>query len=144
MTGNHSTDRHRDPPPRASLGRVILYVRNVEEVAEFYALHFGFRIRREDGDRIVELEHPGQAGSSILLHPLGRGRRTGQTSVKLVFDVCDVEAFCTGAARRGLPFGKVHKADGYDFANAKDPAGNSVSVSSRAYRNHASVRDRED
>ena len=121
---------------------MILYVRDVDAVAEFYALHFGFRIRREDGDRIVELEHPGHAGSNILLHPLGRGRRTGQTSVKLVFDVCDVEAFCARAARMGLPFGRVHKADGYVFANAKDPAGNPVSVSSRAYRNHGLVRDR--
>lgn len=143
MTGSRSTDRPRDAPPRTSLGRVILHVRDIDAVAEFYALHFGFRIRREDGDRILELEQPDHAGSSILLHPLGRGRRSGQTAVKLVFDVCDVEAFCAGAARRGLRFGRVHKADGYVFANAKDPAGNAVSVSSRAYRNHAPVRDRE-
>ena len=116
------------------LGRVLLYVRDIETVAEFYALHFGFRIHREEGDRVVELEGPAGAGSNIMLHPLGRGRKGGQTIAKLVFDVPDVEAFCTRAAEHGLPFGTVHKADGYAFANAKDPAGNSISISSRAYR----------
>ena len=38
------------------------------------------------------------------------------------------------AAAQGLAFGAIHKGDGYAFANAKDPAGNPVSVSSRAYR----------
>ena len=71
----------------------------------------------------------------FCFHPLGRGRRSGQTVVKLVFDVRDVETFCADASRKGLLFGKTHKADGYVFANAKDPAGNSISVSSRAFRN---------
>ena len=135
MNGDRATNRHRTVLPPTELGRVILYVRDIDAVAEFYALHFGFRIRREQGDRIVELERPGQAGSSILLHPLGRGRRSGQTVVKLVFDVRDVETFCADASRKGLVFGKTHKADGYVYANAKDPAGNSISVSSRAFRN---------
>ena len=109
----------------------------MEAVANFYELHFGFRIRRTEGDRIVELENPGGAGSNILLHPLGRGRKGGQTVAKLVFDVPDVDAFCVRAAEQGLAFGAKHKGDGYAFANAKDPAGNSVSVSSRALRRKA-------
>ena len=120
--------------PKPVLGRILLYVRDIKFVAEFYARHFGFRILKEEGDRVVELESPAGTGSNIILHPLGRGRKGGQTIAKLVFDVPDVEAFCTRANRHGLPFGTVHKADGYDFANAKDPAGNSISVSSRAYR----------
>ena len=51
--------------------------------------------------------------------------------MKLTFDVPDVTEFC---ATSYIPFGKIHKADGYQFANTKDPSGNSVSVSSRAYR----------
>lgn len=76
-----------------------------------------------------------------MLHPLGRGRRDGQAIAKLVFDVPDVEAFCAQAAERGLPFGSVHKADGYDFANAKDPAGNAISVLSRVYRRASFLED---
>ena len=106
----------------------------MEAVANFYELHFGFRIHRTEGDRIVELEHPGEAGSNILLHPAGRGRKGGQTLAKLVFDVADVDEFCARAAAHGLEFGTIHRGDGYVFANARDPAGNSVSVSSRAFR----------
>ena len=117
-----------------ALGRILLYVRDIDAVAEFYARHFGFRIHREEGDRVVELESSADVGANIMLHPLGRGRRGGQSVAKLIFDVLDVEAFCTQAAGHGLLFGTVHKADGYVFANAKDPAGNAISISSRAYR----------
>ena len=118
------------------LGRVILYTKKLEEVADFYCRHFGFDVLQIDGDRIVELLGPG-TGANILLHPLPAGRKAGQTLVKLVFDVEDVEAFCQEAATRGLIFGAIHRADGYVFANAKDPAGNAISVSSRAFAKRA-------
>jgi hypothetical protein len=38
------------------------------------------------------------------------------------------------AANKGLKFGAIHQANGYQFANAKDPDHNSVSISSRAFR----------
>ena len=128
------TTQLRKDPPRAVLGRILLYVRDIDAVAEFYALHFDFRIRRREGDRIVELECHGGTGSNIMLHPLGRGRKGGQTLAKLVFDVPDVGEFCARAAEDGLEFGRIHMAGGYEFANAKDPAGNSISISSRAFR----------
>ena len=120
--------------PTAVLGRILLYVHDIESVAEFYSFHFGFRIRRAEGDRIVELESSDGAGCNIMLHPLGRGRKAGQTLAKLVFDVPDVAAFCARAAERGLDFGAMHSGGGYEFANAKDPAGNAISISSRAFR----------
>lgn len=116
----------------APLGRVIIYARRLEEVAEFYCKYFGFEILRLEGDRIVELVSQG-AGANILLHPMSAGRKEGQTLLKLVFDVEDVEAFCRDAESRGLKFGSIHQADGYCFANAKDPAKNSISVSSRLF-----------
>ena len=137
------TEQYRTDPPPAVLGRILLYVHDIEAVAEFYALHFAFRIHREEGDRIVELKSPSGAGSNIMLHPLGRGRKSGQTIAKLVFDVPDVEAFCARAAEHGLEFGPIHKGDGYVFANAKDPAGNSISMSNRAFR-HDTFRQGRD
>ena len=128
------SEQHQTELPPSVLGRVLLYVHDIDAVAEFYTLHFGFRIQREAGDRVVELESPSGARTSIMLHPLGRGRKSGQSTVKLVFDVHDVEAFRARAAERGLEFGGIHTADGYAFANAKDPAGNSISISSRAFR----------
>jgi catechol 2,3-dioxygenase-like lactoylglutathione lyase family enzyme len=114
------------------LGRIIIYTKRLEEVADFYCKHFGFEKLHLEGDRIVELVAQG-GGANILLHPMPAGRKEGQTLVKLVFDVEDVERFCRNAEGQGLKFGTIHRADGYCFANAKDLAGNSVSVSSRAF-----------
>lgn len=114
------------------LGRIIIYTKKLEEVAEFYCKYFCFEAQRLEDDRIVELVGK-ESGCNILLHPMSAGRKDGQTLVKLVFDVQDVEAFCRESEKRGLKFGSIHFADGYCFANAKDPAKNSISVSSRAY-----------
>jgi catechol 2,3-dioxygenase-like lactoylglutathione lyase family enzyme len=116
------------------LNRIVLYVRDVQQSAQFYAQHFGFvRLDGDPGDRITELRHP-HGGASLMLHKAGRAQKMGQVLVKLVFDVEHVAAFVAARAASGLHFGSLHQADGYDFANAKDPDGNSISVSSRAYR----------
>lgn len=114
------------------LGRIIIYTKRIEAVADFYCKYFGFKVLRLEGDRIVELVSQG-TGANILLHPMSDGRKEGQTLLKLVFDVEDVEEFCRFANERGLQFGTIHQAEGYSFANVKDPAKNSVSISSRAF-----------
>ncbi|MCA1440441.1 VOC family protein [Ensifer sp. IC4062] len=115
------------------LNRLVIYAKNVEETAQFYEKHFGFKATQSAGDRIVELIAQG-GGANIMLHPAPKGQRNGQSTVKLVFDVEDVEAFCAQRAKTGLAFGPIHRADGYLFANAKDPCLNSIQVSSRAFR----------
>ncbi len=115
------------------LNRVILYVRDMEAVAAFYQKHFGYKVARYEGDRIVDL-FPEDGGATIMLHPAGKGQRVGQSTVKLIFDVEDVPGFCERCAQDGLQFGPLHHADGYVFANARDPAQNPISVSGRASR----------
>ena len=115
------------------INRIILYAHDVEATVRFYEMHFGFEASREPGDRIVELT-PGDGGASLMIHPAAKGQRRGQSLVKLVFDIRGVEAFCARSAAEGLVFGAIHFADGYQFANAKDPSGNPISVSSRAFR----------
>ncbi|KMK67231.1 VOC family protein [Puniceibacterium sp. IMCC21224] len=115
-----------------ALGRLIIYTGQIDRMVDFYARHFGFSIVHAASDRIVELR-PQNTGITILLHPAAKGQRVGQAIVKLVFDVEDVEAFCEAVRKDGLAFGKIHKADGYVFANAKDPDKNSIQVSSRAF-----------
>lgn len=117
-------------PP--SFNRVLLYVRDVAATARFYEDHFGMRASMDEDGRIVELASP-DAGV-IMLHQAAKGQKQGQSSVKLVFDVADVAAFRAQCLAAGLDVGPIHDADGYAFANLKDPAGNSVSVSSRAFR----------
>ncbi|MDW3223776.1 MAG: VOC family protein [Paracoccaceae bacterium] len=112
------------------LDSLILYTRKMEEMAAFYTAHFGYIRHDQPGDRIVELR-PSSDGITLLLHAAAKGARQGQASVKLVFTVVDVPGFCAQAAEQGLSFGTLHRAQGYVFANAKDPSGNSVSVSGR-------------
>ncbi|MEM1197779.1 MAG: VOC family protein [Pseudomonadota bacterium] len=114
------------------LGRLVIYTRKIEEMTAFYCKHFGFEAVRRDGDRITELKAK-EHGLSLLLHPAAKGQTEGQALVKLVFDVEDIAAFCQKTKTNGLIFGKIHQADGYQFANAKDPSKNSIQVSSRAF-----------
>lgn len=120
------------------LGRIIIYTKKMDEMAAFYARHFGYTIRRDPKDRIVALD-PAGTGAALMLHPAGQRQKEGQVMVKLVFDVPDVAEFCAKAADAGLTFSRPRKADGYTFANAKDPAGNPISVSSRAFRKDGEV-----
>lgn len=115
------------------LGRIILYVRDVEATVRFYTRYFGFEPHRDEGDRIVELR-ASDGGANLMVHPAAKAQKMGQSLVKLVFDVEHVEAFRARCLEEGLEFGPIHRADGYIFANAKDPCGNSVSISSRAFR----------
>ena len=115
------------------LNRIVIYARDIEETVAFYCKHFGFDVHREEGDRIVELIAT-SGGANLMVHQAAKGQKVGQTIVKLVFDVEDVEAACAEFAANGLEFGPIHHADGYTFANSKDPCQNSISLSSRAFR----------
>lgn len=117
---------------QSALGRIIIYTKRVPEMVAFYSGIFGFSAVQRPGDRLVELR-PNGGGISILLHPAAKGQKEGQVLVKLVFDVEDVPAFLQLASDKGLVCGPIHQADGYVFANAKDPSGNSISISSRAF-----------
>jgi catechol 2,3-dioxygenase-like lactoylglutathione lyase family enzyme len=108
-------------------------VRDVDRSAVFFSTHFGFTALDDPSDRITELV-PTEGGSRIMLHKAGKGQKFGQVLVKLVFDVEDIPGFCKDAKSKGLNFGSIHEADGYTFANAKDPDGNSIQISSRAFR----------
>lgn len=115
-----------------ALNRIILYARDVEVTVAFYEKHFNFKVLRLPGDRIVELVAQ-SGGANIMVHAAAKGVKTGQVTVKLVFDVDDVSVFCEKSARDGLIF-SPHPADGYSYANAKDPCGNNIQVTSRAFR----------
>ena len=115
-----------------SLSRVILYVRDIEKVAAFYVEMFGMERVLSEEAGWLELKSPGR-GCRIALHQASKGQKSG-AAVKLVFGVKDVRAFRDAAALRGLKFGAVHvvrTGSGHEFSNGKDPAGNSISISSR-------------
>ncbi len=112
---------------------VTIYARDVQKTADFYRKFFGFVGSSEVVEGLILLTSP-NGGADITILQAAKSVRLGQVGVKLSFAVRDVEAFKLGSERRGLKFGSTHLANGYSFANAKDPDKNSVSISSRAYR----------
>jgi predicted enzyme related to lactoylglutathione lyase len=114
------------------LNAVMIYAKDMEKTADFYEKFFGL-VSSGKVEGLIQLNSP-EGGPLILIHQAAKGVRLGQVAIKLVFAVDDVEAFKTCSAERGLRFGSTHQANGYAFANAKDPDKNSVSISSRAYR----------
>jgi predicted enzyme related to lactoylglutathione lyase len=113
-------------PPVA---RIILYVKNIPKVAAFYEKHFGLVPRPGASAGWIELAGP-SGGCTIALHQASKGQKSG-AAMKIVFAVADVSAFCAMQKRAGLKFGPIHDAGDFAYANAKDPAGNAISISSR-------------
>jgi predicted enzyme related to lactoylglutathione lyase len=101
--------------------------------AAFYCTHFGFDSTLEVVEGLIELRST-NGGAHLLIHQAAKSVKLGQVGVKLMFDVEDIEGFKQRSAANGLAFGPTHAANGYAFANAKDPDGNPVAVSSRAFR----------
>ena len=120
-------------PMSAPLGTIIIYARDMQKAAAFYGKHFGFETSGNVVEGLIELR-ASHGGASILIHQAAKSVKLGQVGVKLSFHVPDVVAFSVAAAKNGLKFGAVHEANGYSFANAKDPDKNSISISSRAFR----------
>ncbi len=121
---------------QTSLNTILLYAKNMLATAKFYQKYFGFISTGEVVEGLIELKsHNG--GANILIHQAAKSIKLGQVGVKLMFDVEDIEQFKKESAAQGLKFGTTHQANGYSFANTKDPDKNSVAISSRAYRKSA-------
>ena len=109
------------------LSSLVLYVKNMPRIAEFYVRYFGFMAQSQVHDDLIKLVTPDQ-NFSLLIHQASKGHRVGQSCIKIVFDVEDVESFKNQAREDGLIFSKTHKGEGYEFANARDPAQNPIQI----------------
>ena len=109
--------------------RLILYVKDIPKVAAFYRQFFGMRPLPGASANWLELADS-SAGCSIALHKASVVQKSG-AAMKLVFGVADVRAFKEFKEQQGMKFGTIHEVDGVVFANSKDPAGNSIQISSR-------------
>jgi catechol 2,3-dioxygenase-like lactoylglutathione lyase family enzyme len=113
----------------AQISRIILFVRDVPGVAAFYQRHFGLQPIDSDEDGWLELA---AVGCNLALHrATTTSRERGRSSAKIVFAVSNVHIAKEDLAKGGLKFGKVHEANGFAFANARDPEGNPIQISSR-------------
>ena len=116
----------------ASITRIILYVKDIPRVSAFYQKHFGFYLLPLPEQGWTELVSTN--GITLSLLQLGKGQKAGQSCVKLVFDVEDVATAKTEHGQAGLAFGPTHQAEGYEFANARDPAQNLIQISNRRFK----------
>ena len=121
------------PSPSAPpVSCVVLYVKDIPKVAAFYERCFGMTPLPGATKGWMQLASP-SGGCVIALHQAAVTQRSG-AAMKLVFGVADVRAFKSAKEKQGLKFGVVHvvrEGPGHEFCNAKDPAGNSISISSR-------------
>ena len=122
----NSSDASSGPP----IVRVILYVRDVRGIAEFYERFFHMRRLSGGTDKWTELSSGDGGRCNIALHKAAKSQKSG-AAIKIAFGVKDVHEFKANAERQGLKFGVVHEVEGVAFANAKDPAGNSIQISTR-------------
>jgi predicted enzyme related to lactoylglutathione lyase len=116
----------------AAIVRIVLYVKDIPKVAHFYERYFGMSPMPSVEKGWLELK---DGGCDIALHQASSAQKSG-AAMKIVFGVRDVRGFMAERAAEGLKFGSIHQAkDGagnaFEFANAKDPAGNSIQISSR-------------
>jgi catechol 2,3-dioxygenase-like lactoylglutathione lyase family enzyme len=111
------------------IARIILYVRDIEKVAAFYQKHFGLRPLPGAEDGWLEIGSPNRT-CSIALHRAAASQKRG-SEIKIVFGVKDVRKFRAEREAAGLKLGVVHTSETHEFCNARDPAGNSIQVSSR-------------
>ena len=116
-----------------ALCTVIIYAKDMHRTARFYSENFGYETSGEVREGLIELR-PTEGGTEILIHQAAKSLRLGSAAIKLSFAVTDVQQFVEAAKAKGVAFGAIHQANGYAFANAKDPDGNSISVSSRKFR----------
>lgn len=123
----------KDMKTAPPITRILMYVRDPQKVADFYIRHFGFLPSPLEHADLIEITPPG-GGAALLLHQAGKGHRDGQSRVKIIFDVEDIEGFKKKALKDGLKFGITHKGEGYEFSNARDPAKNPIQISRRAFR----------
>ena len=110
------------------VARVILYVRDLPNVAAFYQNYFGLVPLPSVQDGWLELA-PQSGGCHIAMHQASSAQERS-LEIKIVFGVRGVRRFATECAARGLTFGVVHEVNGFQFSNARDPAGNSIQISS--------------
>lgn len=111
---------------------IVLYVKDVPKISAFYREHFGFTALPSALVGWQQLVSPG-GGCGLALHQAAKSQKSG-AAMKMVFAVPDVARFIVERRKHGLEFGPIHEGRGYVFANAKDPAGNSIAVSDRTYR----------
>ena len=116
------------------MNRIILYVRDVTRLKQFYETHFRFRVIEEIAGEWGVL----QAGQmQLALHLVGRAYRTTrplttQSNAKLVFTIeSGLPEVRANLERAGVVVGEIKRYPGFSYSlcDGRDPEGNVFQLS---------------
>ncbi|MBS1517349.1 MAG: VOC family protein [Bacteroidetes bacterium] len=111
------------------ISRVILFVNDVSNCAEFYKKVLKLKVIGKEDPGWTELN----AGScSLALHKTGgKGRGKFHNNFKIVFYKKDVKKAKISLEKKGVKMGKIFIFDGMSFCDGSDPEGNRFQISDR-------------
>jgi catechol 2,3-dioxygenase-like lactoylglutathione lyase family enzyme len=112
----------------APIARIVLYVKNVDRMAEFYQRVFEMKPVARPEKGWLEL---GGGGCNLALHQAAKTANFRRAAAKITFGVKDVAKARAILARRGLKLGPIHTTPNSTFCNGKDPEGNLLSIGNR-------------
>jgi predicted enzyme related to lactoylglutathione lyase len=112
----------------APITRIVLYVKNVEKVAEFYQRVFELELVGAPEKGWIQL---GAGGCNLALHQAAKTAAFRRAAAKIVFGVKDVAQAKAVLESRGLKLGPIHVTPNSTFCNGKDPEGNKLSIGNR-------------
>lgn len=125
MTARRRAPAARDGP---AFNHAMLYVRSLDRALQFYVDGLGFRL-------VDELEGYGRlraarGDSTIALHLTESRARPSSSTIRLYFEVADIERYCARLEAKGIRFTAPveRKSWGWKHAYLTDPDGHELSI----------------
>ena len=109
----------------APITGIILYVKDVEKVAEFYQQVFELEMVGAPEKGWIQL---GAGACNLALHQAASTADYRRAAAKIVFGVKDVAKAKAILESRGLKLGPIHVTPNSTFCNGKDPEGNKLCI----------------
>ena len=117
-----------------TFNHAMLYSADVPRAVKFYADGLGFRIIEEfvhEGRTIYARLRAPAGGGTIAVHQMEPGQPMPQgRSMRLYFEVKDLETFCKELEAKGIPFDHPPSVEawGWKHAYLRDPDGHNLSL----------------
>lgn len=112
-----------------NITRIILFVKDVPKVSEFYREILGMKVIGKVDPEWTELNG---GGCNLALHKAHKTYlRKVASPAKIVFETKDVAKTKRLIEKRKCKMGKIISFDGIKFCDGEDPEGNKFQISNR-------------